>query len=137
MSYLKVSTFSERLNVIMGIRNIKQTELVELSGISKGSISKYLKGTMLPKADVLYILADALHVSGTWLNGYDVPMEEPLIREHLESIQFLTEDEAIRELAKILKANESTAKFDYTDDELRDILRYCRFRGEEHEQKES
>lgn len=133
----KTSTFSKRLNEILRLRNLRQTDLVAITQISKGAISKYLKGSVEPKAEALFVIANALHVSDKWLLGYDVPMEEPLIREHLEMLQFLTEDEAIRELAKILKANEFTAKFDYTDDELRDILRYCRFRGEEHEQAKS
>ena len=132
-----ISNFKTRLAQVMQTRGISQAELCRQIGMSTTTLSRYANGERAPKTQNLYLIANALHVSDKWLLGYDVPMEEPLIREHLETLQFLTEDEAIRELAKILKANESTAKFDYTDDELRDILRYCRFRGEEHEQKES
>ena len=45
------------------------------SGISKYSISHYLKGDWEGKQDAVYELARALNVSEAWLMGYDVPAE--------------------------------------------------------------
>ena len=54
---------------------MKQIELATRSGISKYSISHYLKGDWEGKQDAVYELARALNVSEAWLMGYDVPAE--------------------------------------------------------------
>lgn len=71
----KVSTFAKRLREGLSIKNISQTALSTLSGVSKSSISRYLKGDWEGKQDAVYTLAKALEVSEAWLMGYDVPME--------------------------------------------------------------
>lgn len=75
------STFSERLNEAMQIRNIKQTELSERTGIDKSKLSSYMSGRYKAKQDGIYILAKALNVSEAWLMGFDVPMERKLLPE--------------------------------------------------------
>lgn len=55
------------------MRGMKQIELATLSGISKYSISHYLKGDWEGKQDAVYELARVLDVSEAWLMGYDVP----------------------------------------------------------------
>lgn len=57
------------------MRGMKQIELATLSGISKYSISHYLKGDWEGKQDAVYELARVLDVSEAWLMGYDVPPE--------------------------------------------------------------
>ena len=56
-------------------RGMKQIELATRSGISKYSISHYLKGDWEGKQDAVYELARALNVSEAWLMGDDVPAE--------------------------------------------------------------
>ena len=58
----------------MELRGLRATDLVEKTGIPKGTISYYLSGKTEPKSDRLYILAQTLDVSEAWLLGYDVPM---------------------------------------------------------------
>ena len=65
-----------RLQKAMSIRNIKQVDLCEMTGISKSKISQYVRGDHAPKLETVYILAKALGVEEAWLMGYDVPMEE-------------------------------------------------------------
>ena len=64
----------DRLRQAMELRGLRATDLVEKTGIPKGTISYYLSGKTEPKSDRLYILAQTLDVSEAWLLGYDVPM---------------------------------------------------------------
>ncbi len=66
---------NERLKAAMEARGIRQSVLSYKTGISEASISHYLKGDYKPKAKNLKLIADALHVSEAWLDGYDVPMQ--------------------------------------------------------------
>lgn len=67
-------TFSSRLAKAMALRDIKATDLSKITGIDKGSISHYIKGTYKAKDKSLEKLANALNVDVAWLMGYDVPM---------------------------------------------------------------
>ena len=71
----KTATFAQRLRERLDLRGMKQIELATRSGISKYSISHYLKGDWEGKQDAVYELARALNVSEAWLMGYDVPAE--------------------------------------------------------------
>lgn len=68
-------SFSKRLKEAMKIRNINQSELSQKSGISKSSLSEYLKGKYEAKQTGLFNLAKALDVNEVWLMGEDVPMD--------------------------------------------------------------
>lgn len=70
-----VNVISERLKEAMELRNLKQVDLVQRTGIGKSSICTYLAGDYLPKQTNLYKLAKALSVDPAWLMGEDVPME--------------------------------------------------------------
>lgn len=65
----------DRLQEAMTARNMSATDLAQKSGINKGSISKYLKGTVTPKQTAIGLLASALDVSPSWLLGYDLTMD--------------------------------------------------------------
>ena len=65
----------DRLREAMERRGFRAVDLVERTGIPKGTISYYLTGHTKPKADRLYLLARALDVSEAWLLGYDVPIQ--------------------------------------------------------------
>lgn len=71
----KVSTISERLQIAMDKRKIKQIDLARVADVNQGALSRYLKGSYEPKSVTIYKLALALDVSDMWLEGYDVPME--------------------------------------------------------------
>ncbi len=72
-----MNTTAKRLKEGMEIRGLKQTDLVEKTGISKGALSSYLSGRYIPKQNNIYLLAKALDVNEAWLMGADVPMERP------------------------------------------------------------
>lgn len=73
-----VDTFQNRLKHAMNIRNMKQVDLVEKSGLDKTLINKYLAGISKARQKKLTILADTLNVNEVWLMGYDVPIEREL-----------------------------------------------------------
>lgn len=63
--------FINRLKNIMSERKITQSELSKRSGIRQSSISDWLNGRYEPKQDKIYLIAQALGVSPSWLLGYD------------------------------------------------------------------
>lgn len=75
-------TFSKRMKDAMQLRNMKQVELCERTGLGKSAISQYLSGTYEPKQKGVYEIAKALDVSEAWLMGYDVPIERV---EHIKT----------------------------------------------------
>lgn len=54
---------------------MKASELSSITGISKSSISHYLKGDWEGKQDAVFFISKALNVNEAWLMGYDVPMD--------------------------------------------------------------
>ena len=64
-----------RIKQGLQMRNMKQAELADKTGIDKGQISSYLSGKYKPKQENLSLLAAALDVSEYWLGGLDVSME--------------------------------------------------------------
>lgn len=70
-----MKTTSERIKEGMHIRDMKQADLVEATGISKGALSSYISGRYTPKQNNIYLIAKALNVNEAWLMGSDVPME--------------------------------------------------------------
>lgn len=66
---------SDRIREGLALRNMKQSELVQRTGIGKSSISTYISGAYEPKQKNIYEIAKALDVSEAWLMGYDVPMD--------------------------------------------------------------
>ena len=71
-----ISDFAERLRIALNSRNMKATELSELSNINKSTISQYLSKEYEPKRDRIELFAKILNVNEAWLIGYDIPMEK-------------------------------------------------------------
>jgi len=71
----RTSTFSERLRQGLEASGMKASELSSITGISKSSISHYLKGDWEGKQDAVFFISKALNVAEAWLMGYDVPKE--------------------------------------------------------------
>lgn len=63
--------FINRLKSIMSERKITQSELSKRTGIRQSSISDWLNGRYEPKQDKIYLIAQALGVSPSWLLGYN------------------------------------------------------------------
>ena len=76
MSIKTLEPCSARIKKALAIRNMKQADLCEKTGISKSSLSEYMSGKYVPRQDKVFIIAKALNVDPVWLWGYDVPMEK-------------------------------------------------------------
>jgi transcriptional regulator with XRE-family HTH domain len=92
MTMAKVSTFADRLREAIKIRNETQTELSRRTGISKSSISRYLKGDWEGKQEAVYALALTLDVSEAWLMGFDAKMERASVKPVTEISDGLDDD---------------------------------------------
>jgi len=85
------STFAQRLNEIMKIRNKRQADITADTGIPKSALSQYCSGKFEAKQDRIYILANYFKVSEAWLMGCDVPMEKEA-EQPLGNLQVLPND---------------------------------------------
>lgn len=99
---MKTSNTSERLKELMALKGLRQIDIAEKTGLGKSAISQYVSGKITPKQDKVYILAEGLNVSPTWLMGYDVPME----RSSRESFNngYYTDPE-VAQIAEELRTN--------------------------------
>lgn len=70
-----MSTLADRLKEGMSLRGLRQADIVEKTGINKGTLSSYISGRYQPKQNNIFLLAKALDVNEAWLMGADVPME--------------------------------------------------------------
>lgn len=66
-----METTAARLKKALEMRNMRQIDLSEKTGISKASISQYLSGDVTPKQDKIHLMAKALAVPEIWLAGWD------------------------------------------------------------------
>lgn len=88
---------SSRLKKALLMRNMRQSELCELTKIPKSAMSQYINGAFEPKQDRIYAMAKALNVSEAWLMGFNVEMhpekqfEQPTITEDTVQIPIIGE----------------------------------------------
>jgi len=73
--YERVASVASRMREAMSVACKTQADLVRETGISKGTLSRYLSGRFEPKQMAVNKLAIALNVAEMWLWGCDVPME--------------------------------------------------------------
>lgn len=91
-----------RIREALSIRNMKQVELAEKTGIRKGTINNWVLQRYQPKQKPLFKMAKVLEVSEMWLAGYDVPMERPVAQikndELVQLINNIRKDEDLKSL---------------------------------------
>ena len=109
-----MATIAQRINEALKIRDMKQADLVRLTGIGKSSISTYISGEYEPKQRNIYKIALALNVNEAWLMGYDVPMDrkklnlnsedelrDPLTDQIMELVQQLSPENKKKFIEKL------------------------------------
>ena len=69
---VKISDLPSRLSELLA-ESMSATQLAEIIGMSKQTISAYTTGARSPKRPAINAMADALGVNPLWLMGYDVP----------------------------------------------------------------
>lgn len=93
-----MTEIKDRLKKALDESGMTLTELANKSGIGKGSISKYLHGTVIPKQSAIGELARALHVSPAWLLGFNVTEDGRAVEAQLD-LDALTDENRLRVLA--------------------------------------
>lgn len=70
-----MSTFKDRLQTALTLRQMRAADLARETGLSKARISQYTNGIYEPKQKALCLIAKALRVNELWLMGADDTME--------------------------------------------------------------
>lgn len=79
------NTIADRIKKGMAVRGLRQTDIIEKTGINKGALSSYISGRYEPKQTNIYLIAKALNVNEAWLMGADVPMErDPSLKDIID-----------------------------------------------------
>lgn len=67
-------SFKNRFSKAMEIREVTPSDVSKATGVSKSSLSEYLKGDYEPKQDKIFLMAKYLNVDFGWLMGADTDM---------------------------------------------------------------
>lgn len=67
-------TFANRFKEALEIRKVTPADVSKATGISKSSLSEYLKGEYSPKQDKIFSIGRYLNVDFGWLMGADTDM---------------------------------------------------------------
>lgn len=62
-----MNTISDRIASRLNELGLKQVDLIEATGLSKGAISKWVTGTTVPSSEHISAIAEKLKVSPEWL----------------------------------------------------------------------
>jgi len=95
---MKYPITAKRLKQAMDEKGLKAVDLIEITGLGKGSISQYVNGTHAPSNKSAGLLGKALGVSPVWLMGFDVPMLDPACNDEEKLIKEYLQDKKIRAL---------------------------------------
>ena len=99
--YEKVAFFPDRLRQAMNESGLNGAKLARATDLSDGTISRYLLGTVVPRADAVYKLALALNVSEPWLLGYSAPKSREGVPNVIEDAQTREPEEAQTQRARL------------------------------------
>lgn len=109
----------KRIQYAINLRNMKQVDVINKTGINKGALSSYISGRYKPKDDSIYKLALVLEVNPEWLRGKDVPMELDISSYYYMNTfddNFIINNK-IEILAKLLRNNNIIDENDIITDE--------------------
>ena len=103
-----MATFSERLNLIMKEKKLRQVDILNLAKpyqqkynikFNKSHLSQYVNGKFNPDNEKIFLLSKVLDVSEAWLLGYNVPrtrevdtVENTLSEKITTTVQQLNEE---------------------------------------------
>jgi transcriptional regulator with XRE-family HTH domain len=101
-----------RIREALSIRNMRQVDLVEKTGLDKGAVNHYVNNKYQPKQQALLSIAKALDVNEIWLAGYDVPMERNVVDKNSSEVaalfdRILRDKELYNLTVKLTKLNDS------------------------------
>ena len=77
-------SFPQRFKELLAIKEIKQKDVVDKTGLTRSTVSMYATGSREPRQDKVTIIAEAYNVNPDWLMGFDVPMNKRNSKEDAE-----------------------------------------------------
>ena len=99
----KISTFAEKLKIIMDLNSVSANALADALNINKSIISRYLSGKMLPRQNRLDEIAVYFNVSHAWLMGYDCEMYNDSVKSQIIKSLDSLNNEQLMEIYSFIK----------------------------------
>lgn len=90
---MKIANSKERIIELLSINDETQADMARKSGLSRNSISRYVRGIQIPNQEAIDKIAKAYHVSPAWLMGYSVNMYQNTNKELSEKFEVLSEQD--------------------------------------------
>lgn len=154
-----ISNFSKRFTYALDLRNKSMADISRETGINKASLSQYANGIYSPKQDRIFLIANALDVSPSWLMGFDTDLDGTE-NNHADKngsikIIFQNQDFTVSSPTRVMKPNAedflSSSLYTMTDEReayeerpsreeiliwLRDHVRMAAFDGQNYEDRD-
>lgn len=86
---MKISNSSRRLQELMSIMGITQTDICIKTNLTKSVVSMYVNGKREPRQDKISQICEAYNLDPAWLMGYDVPMFKETLDDSSAELSFL------------------------------------------------
>lgn len=154
-----ISNFSKRFTYALDLRNKSMADISRETGINKASLSQYANGIYSPKQDRIFLIANALSVSPSWLMGFDTDLDgtenNPANENDSTNIIFQNQDFTVSSPTRVMKPNAedflSSSLYSMTDEReadeerpsreeiliwLRDHVRIAAFDGQNYEDRD-
>lgn len=110
-----IQNVSQRLKELMESTGDKQIDMARKTGISKGTLTKYVNGKMGMKQSRIEQIAEIYGVDPVWLLGFDVPKKKKPYYVIEQSHKTLVREQTVR-------YGELLAKFDKLNDSDKQII---------------
>jgi len=111
-----IQNVSQRLKELMESTGDKQIDMARKTGISKGTLTKYVNGKMGMKQSRIEKIAEIYGVDPVWLLGLDVPKK----KKAYCVIEQKSQTSLVRE--QTIRYGELLAKFDKLNDSDKQII---------------
>lgn len=101
----KISTFPERLKLIMDLNSLNANALATKLNVNKSVISRYLSGQMTPRQDRIDMMANFFNVNHAWLMGYDCEMykQNETKNKILDALRNIDDEEILMQIYLYIK----------------------------------
>lgn len=75
-----MSIIGQRMSEVMNERGMKLTKLEESTGVSRGNLSRYISGKVIPRGETVHKISKALDVDEQWLLGLSDIRKAPKVQ---------------------------------------------------------
>ena len=75
----RITNIAARLKEYRDLYDLTLADMEKKTGVPAQTINRYELGQRAPKIDVAVNLAESLSINPLWLQGYNVPIDKPII----------------------------------------------------------